>query len=146
MAPVPGWPPSVGSSVAVGDALGAWRGALPIYLFFIFGPALAGAGMAAVFVSEFGADAKRGFHADGLTRFSEEYQADVYRRTLPMLEKIAGFSGCTPWILCDFRSPRRTLPGVQDGFTRKGLLDPSGKKKAAFDVLRHFYEEKAKER
>ena len=43
---VPGWPLSVGSSVAVGDALGAWYGALPLYLFFIFGPALAGAGLA----------------------------------------------------------------------------------------------------
>jgi two-component system cell cycle sensor histidine kinase PleC len=43
----------VGSSVAVGDALGAWYGALPLYLFFIFGPALAGAGLAVVFVREF---------------------------------------------------------------------------------------------
>ena len=51
--PVPGWPLSVGSSVAVGDALGAWYGALPLYLFFIFGPALAGAGLAVVFVREF---------------------------------------------------------------------------------------------
>ena len=50
---VPGWPLSVGSSVAVGDALGAWYGALPLYLFFIFGPALAGAGLAVVFVREF---------------------------------------------------------------------------------------------
>ena len=41
-----------------------------------------------VFISEFGADAKQGFHADALTRFSEEYQADVFKRTLPMLEKI----------------------------------------------------------
>jgi signal transduction histidine kinase len=50
---VPGWPLSVGSSVSVGDALGAWYGALPLYLFFIFGPALAGAGLAVVFVREF---------------------------------------------------------------------------------------------
>jgi signal transduction histidine kinase len=50
---VPGWPLSVGSSVTVGDALGAWYGALPLYLFFIFGPALAGAGLAVVFVREF---------------------------------------------------------------------------------------------
>ena len=31
------------------------------------------------FISEFGADAQQGFHADALTRFSEEYQADVYQ-------------------------------------------------------------------
>ncbi len=50
---VPGWPLSAGSSVSVGDALGAWYGALPLYFFFIFGPALAGAGLAVVFVREF---------------------------------------------------------------------------------------------
>ena len=98
-----------------------------------------------VLISEFGADAKQGFHADVLTRFSEEYQADVYRRTLPMLERISGFCGCTPWILCDFRSPRRLLPGVQDGYNRKGLIDSSGKRKAAFDVLRTIYGQKAAE-
>ena len=97
-----------------------------------------------VVISEFGADAKQSLHADVLTRFSEEYQADVYSRTLPMLAKIPGFSGCTPWILCDFRSPRRPLPGIQDGFNRKGLISSEGKKKAAFDVLRKFYIEKEK--
>ena len=97
-----------------------------------------------VFISEFGADAKQGFHADALTRFSEEYQADVYQRTLPMLEKIPGFSGCTPWILCDFRSPRRLLPGIQDGWNLKGLMSRTGDKKLAFDVLKNYYEAKAK--
>jgi beta-glucuronidase len=97
-----------------------------------------------VFISEFGADAKQGFHADASTRFSEEYQADVYERTLPMLGKIPGFSGCTPWILCDFRSPRRPLPGIQDGWNIKGLIGHDGKPKMAFDVLKNFYDEKAK--
>jgi beta-glucuronidase len=97
-----------------------------------------------VFISEFGADAKQGFLADAQTRFSEEYQEDVYKRTLPMLEKIPGFSGCTPWILCDFRSPRRLLTGIQDGWNIKGLISNQGKKKMAFDVLKDFYNEKAK--
>lgn len=92
-----------------------------------------------VFISEFGAGAKQGFHADARTRWSEEWQADVYRRTLPMLEKIPGFSGCTPWILCDFRSPRRLLPGIQDGWNRKGLIGSNGKKKEAFFVLQKLY-------
>jgi beta-glucuronidase len=96
-----------------------------------------------VFISEFGADAKQGFHADALTRFSEEYQADVYKRTLPMLENIPGFSGCTPWVLCDFRSPRRPLPGIQDGWNIKGLVGHDGKKKMSFHVLKTFYDEKA---
>ncbi len=95
-------------------------------------------------ISEFGADAKRGFHADALTRFSEEYQEDVYKRTLPMLEQIPGFSGCTPWILCDFRSPRRPLQGIQDGWNIKGLIGHDGEKKKAFAVLKSFYHEKTK--
>jgi Beta-galactosidase/beta-glucuronidase len=97
-----------------------------------------------VFISEFGADAKQGFHADTLTRFSEEYQEDVYKRTLPMLEKIPGFTGCTPWILCDFRSPRRQLPDIQDGWNIKGLIGHDGEKKMAFTVLKSFYDEKEK--
>ncbi len=96
-----------------------------------------------VFISEFGADAKQGWHADALTRFSEEYQADVYKRTLAMLDKLPAFSGCTPWILCDFRSPKRHLPGVQDGWNRKGLIGQNGEKKLAFEVLKNFYNEKA---
>jgi beta-glucuronidase len=97
-----------------------------------------------VFISEFGADAKSGFHADALTRFSEEYQADVFARTLPMLDKIPGWAGCTPWILCDFRSPRRPLAGIQDGWNIKGVIGHNGEKKMAFDVLKKFYDEKAK--
>jgi len=50
---VAGWPLAVGASSRVGEALGAWYGALPLYFFFIFGPALAGAALAVVFVREF---------------------------------------------------------------------------------------------
>ncbi len=94
-----------------------------------------------VIISEFGADALQGLHADNLTRFSEEYQADLYRKTIAMLERIPQWRGATPWILCDFRSPRRPLPGVQDGWNRKGLIGSNGKKKQAFFVLKSFYDE-----
>ncbi len=50
---VAGWPLAVGASSRVGAALDAWYGALPLYFFFIFGPAFAGAGLAVVFVREF---------------------------------------------------------------------------------------------
>ena len=92
-----------------------------------------------IIVSEFGADAKAGLHGDALTRFSEEYQADVYRRQLAMLKKIPSLRGLSPWILVDFRSPRRPLPGVQDGWNRKGLVGDDGTKKQAFGVLRDAY-------
>ena len=40
--------------------------------------------------------------------------------------------------LKDFRAPFRVLAGVQDGFNRKGLIDPVGRRKLAFDVVREW--------
>lgn len=92
-----------------------------------------------VVISEFGADAKAGFYADKRTRWSEEYQEWLYQETLPMISKIPQLAGFSPWILKDFRSPRRQLPGIQDGFNRKGLLSDEGVKKKAYFVLQAFY-------
>jgi len=94
-----------------------------------------------VMISEFGADALQGMHGDSLTRFSEEYQEDVYNRTLKMLSKIPQFRGVSPWILYDFRSPKRVLPNIQDGWNRKGVIGQNGTKKKAFFVLKKFYNE-----
>jgi signal transduction histidine kinase len=58
LAAVDGWPVAVATSVRAGTALDAWYGSLPLYFFFIFGPALAGAGLAVVFVREFERRAK----------------------------------------------------------------------------------------
>jgi beta-glucuronidase len=96
-----------------------------------------------VVITEFGADSLQGFHADALTRFSEEYQADLYRKTLDMLGRIPQWRGATPWILCDFRSPRRPLPNIQDGWNRKGLVGSNGVKKEAFFILKAYYDQKA---
>ncbi len=98
-----------------------------------------------VIISEFGADAKYGFHGDTLTRFSEEYQEYLYKETLEMIGTISQLRGVSPWILVDFRSPRRALPKIQDGWNRKGLISDDGKKKKAFFVLQNFYGDKAKE-
>src|SRR5262249_50522090 len=48
--PVPGWPAAVHASIDQESALEAWTGSLPLYLFVILGPALAGAALAAIFV------------------------------------------------------------------------------------------------
>ena len=60
-----------------------------------------------------------------------------------MLNKIPFLRGTTPWILMDFRSPRRVLPEVQDFYNRKGLVSDRGQKKKAFYVMQDFYKEKA---
>ncbi|AOS43080.1 Beta-glucuronidase [Lacunisphaera limnophila] len=96
-----------------------------------------------VIVSEFGADALQGLHGDRRARFTEEFQADLYAQTLTMLEKIPQLRGMTPWILCDFRSPRRHLPNIQDGWNRKGLIGENGTRKMAFGVLQEYYARKA---
>ncbi|UWX03925.1 hypothetical protein H1235_16150 [Pseudoxanthomonas sp. NC8] len=96
-----------------------------------------------VFISEFGADAKQGLHGDAGAIWTEEYQAELYRRTLRMLGRIEGFAGTSPRILTDFRSPRRPLAGVQDGYNRKGLMSEKGVPKKAFFVLRDYYRDRA---
>jgi beta-glucuronidase len=92
--------------------------------------------------SEFGAGALGGFHADSLTRWSEEYQEWYYKETLKMCDRIDQLRGLSPWILTDFQSPRRMLPVYQDGFNRKGLISSEGKKKKAFFVLQEYYNQK----
>lgn len=98
-----------------------------------------------VMISEFGAGALQGLHGDVRARWTEEYQEDLYKRTLPMLSKIPQFRGVTPWILCDFRSPKRMLTNIQDGWNRKGLIGQNGTKKKAFFVLQEFYRQKEAE-
>jgi beta-glucuronidase len=93
--------------------------------------------------SEFGADAKLGLRDSGEPhKFSEDYQAEYYRYTLAMAERIPTLAGMSPWILKDFRSPRRQLAGVQDGWNRKGLISELGEPKLAFEVLAEWYAER----
>jgi beta-glucuronidase len=51
------------------------------------------------------------------------------------------YVGLSPWLLADFRSPRRNNPEYQNGWNNKGLYDHDGKKKKAFYVLKDYYEE-----
>lgn len=90
-------------------------------------------------MSEFGGGAKAGMHGLPTDRWTEEYQASIYRHQLGMLNRIPQLRGMTPWVLMDFRSPTRLLPGVQDNFNRKGLLSDQGAKKQSFDILKDAY-------
>ena len=123
--------------VGVNEYVG-WYGSLP--------DAIAGVRWATtvekpLVISEFGAGALYGFRGDGETRWTEDYQARLYREQLAMLRRVPFLRGLSPWILMDFRSPRRPLPGVQDWWNRKGLVSERGERKEAFEVLRAFYAE-----
>ncbi len=92
-------------------------------------------------MSEFGGDALFGHHGDPLTRWTEEYQENIFQHQIAMLKKIPFLRGTAPWILTDFRSPRRPLPGIQDYWNRKGLISDRGEKKKAFYVMQRWYQE-----
>lgn len=83
-----------------------------------------------LFISETGAGARAGFHADSLTIFSEEYQEWYYKEQVDMLKRMpSNWVGISPWVLTDFRSPKRNNPLYQEGWNRKGLYSSEGKKK-----------------
>jgi len=90
-------------------------------------------------ISEFGGGALFGNHGDADTLWTEESQADLYKHQIKMLEQIPSLAGVSPWVLMDFRSPRRLLPGIQDYYNRKGLISDRGERKEAFYVLQNFY-------
>jgi len=92
-------------------------------------------------MSEFGGDALFGYHGGTAARWTEEYQENLFKHQIAMLKRISFLRGMTPWVLKDFRSPRRTLPRFQDFFNRKGLISDHGEKKKAFFVLQKFYRE-----
>jgi beta-glucuronidase len=93
-----------------------------------------------VVITEVGGDALAGYHADADTRWSEEFQESLYQHQIPFMSTMSGLRGMTPWILTDFRSPRRQHPFFQDFWNRKGLISETGKKKKAFFVLKDFYD------
>ncbi|MDC0054912.1 hypothetical protein OAJ51_00390 [Pseudomonadota bacterium] len=93
-----------------------------------------------IHISEFGAGAKYGNHTNKI--WSEEYQARLYKHQLEMLSNNPQIQGISPWVFKDFRAMLRPLPGIQDFYNRKGLIDESGNKKEAFKVLADFYENK----
>ncbi|MEM1334900.1 MAG: glycoside hydrolase family 2 TIM barrel-domain containing protein [Actinomycetota bacterium] len=95
--------------------------------------------------TELGAGAKQGHHGEPDQIWTEEFQAAVYVEQLAMIDANrsdlgrGAVAGLSPWILKDFRAPVRVLPGIQDGFNRKGLLSETGVPKQAHELLRAWY-------
>ncbi|MFI3333450.1 MAG: glycoside hydrolase family 2 TIM barrel-domain containing protein [Rikenellaceae bacterium] len=98
-----------------------------------------------IIISEFGGGALQGNHGDKSERWTEEYQEHLYECNLEMLDKIDGLAGMSPWILVDFRSPRRQLPDIQDFYNRKGLISERGIRKKAFFTMQEYYKTRTAE-
>jgi len=90
-------------------------------------------------MSEVGGGALYGLHGKTNERWTEEYQAELFRSNIEMMRNIDFLAGVSPWILMDFRSSRRPLKRIQDDFNRKGLISEQGMKKQAFFVLQEYY-------
>ena len=94
-----------------------------------------------ILISEFGAEAKQGNHGGKDQRWTEEQQVNFYQHQFVMINKIPQVRGLIPWVLMDFRSPTRNIPGLQDGYNRKGLISEDGKKKQAFYLFQKVYKD-----
>jgi len=93
-----------------------------------------------VVLCEFGGGARVGQRGSADELFTEDMQRHIYERQVAVIGACGYIKGTTPWILYDFRCPRR-LNRFQENFNRKGLLDCDRvTKKLAFKVMADFYE------
>lgn len=94
-----------------------------------------------VIITEFGADALPGHRGTITDKGTEDCQAYVYKKQIENIRCNSYIRGMTPWILHDFRCPRRTS-WLQNYYNTKGLLSADKKhRKLAFYVLQSFYKE-----
>jgi beta-glucuronidase len=96
-----------------------------------------------VVICEFGGGARAGQHGSADDLFTEEYQERLYQRQVATFKQCPYIAGTSPWILYDFRCPRR-LNRYQEGFNRKGLIASDRvTRKLAFSVMRDYYREQS---
>jgi beta-glucuronidase len=92
-----------------------------------------------VIITEFGGDARLGERGSVDDLWTEDKQKRLYEKQVEVIAACPYIKGTTPWILYDFRCPRR-LNRYQELFNRKGLIDAERKaKKPAFKVMADFY-------
>jgi beta-glucuronidase len=92
-----------------------------------------------VLICEFGGCARSGQRGTEHDLYTEDKQKRLYEQQIEVFKKCPYIAGITPWLLYDFRCPRR-LHRYQEGFNRKGLIDADRKtKKLAFYTLQEFY-------
>lgn len=94
-------------------------------------------------MSEFGASAPKGKRGGPHDRWTEDYQVTVYEAQFAMMDDIPFLRGLSPWILKDFRTPKRPLAGVQDYFNRKGIISDQGERKLAWDTVHAYYKKRS---
>ena len=90
-----------------------------------------------VLVTEFGADAIPGSHADPPTMFSVEYQAEMIERYIGVIRRKPYVVGAHVWNLSDFKTAQATHR--PNGMNYKGVFTRDRKPKLAAFVLRKLW-------
>ncbi len=90
-----------------------------------------------IIVSEFGADAMPGHHAEPPEMFSEEYQAEMIEAYIKVLAKLPYVVGAHIWNLCDFKTAQAFhRPGAMNW---KGIFTRDRRPKLAAHRLRKLW-------
>lgn len=93
-----------------------------------------------VVITEFGADGKARYRGSKDEKGTEDCQLDIYEKQISVLRNIEYVKGLSPWILYDFRCPRRLHAVTQNYYNTKGLLsEDKSYKKPAFYAMQEFY-------
>ena len=94
-----------------------------------------------VIVSEFGGEAVFGQKGDEnkVSSWSEDSQAKIYRDNLTTFANIKNLAGISPWLLFDYRTPRRMHPVFQNGWNRKGMISEKGEYKKSWYIIHDYY-------
>src|SRR5690606_22363886 len=96
-------------------------------------------------MTEFGASGRFGRTDEEGPYYSENYQQLYYEYTLRMIDRMKNLSSISPWNLTEHRSPLRILAGIEDGYSRAGLISSHGHRKKAFYTMKAWYEKFMKE-
>ena len=88
-------------------------------------------------LTEFGADAVSGMHAQPPEMFSEEYQAEIIARTIELLRQKSYVIGEHVWNMCDFKTSQGIVrPGA---LNHKGVFTRDRRPKLAAHRLRELW-------
>ncbi len=90
-----------------------------------------------IILTEFGADAVPGFHAEPPEMFSEEYQARLIERLLEVARSKPYVVGAHVWNLCDFKTGQAVHRA--EGMNFKGVFTRDRRPKMAAHLLRRLW-------
>jgi beta-glucuronidase len=91
-----------------------------------------------IILSEFGADAMEGLHADPPEIFTEEYQAELLKAYIKVVRSKDFTIGEHIWNLADFKTPQQYTRTV---FNRKGIFTRDRRPKLAAHEIRRLWQE-----